>query len=147
MVDPMPAPLRLFLATAPRRTWGRIAAWATVVFGILQVLVLPLPVVKTGAGWEFWPSTLVFWAATALLAWGAFRDRWIAFIVLALLGAVRLLWLALAAAHLIGDPHEMQAPVVELIPLLVTLPFAVAWIGALVDAWVARRRMASSHQP
>ncbi|HET6762154.1 MAG TPA: hypothetical protein VFH27_00745 [Longimicrobiaceae bacterium] len=134
----MPHVFRPLLATTLRRTWGRIAAWATVVFGVLQVLFLPLPALRTAEGrWEFYPSTLVLLALTALAAWGAFRGLWIAFAVLALVGAGRAVFLAVSAARMISAGY---APAAELVPLLVTLPFAAAWTGALVDALLARRR-------
>jgi hypothetical protein len=134
----MADPFRLLLAAAPRRRWGRVAAWATVVFGVLQLLALPLPAFQTPDGsWEFYPSTVVLLSLTALVAWGAFRGVWIAFAVLATVGAWRTVFLAFAAAWMIGAGY---APAAELIPLIVTVPFALLWVGALVDALLARRR-------
>jgi hypothetical protein len=114
--------------------WIQASAWAAVVFGIFQLLALPMAVSRESTGWQFHPETLATLLLTFGCAWLAFRRLPIGILLLGLIGGIRLLAFAAFMVRIVtGHATDASTAPAFFLVLALTSPCAVLWITGSIS--------------
>jgi hypothetical protein len=121
----------------------KVAAWTTLAYAGFEVMVLPMMVRRTAAGWHFTGSTALHVGLTIIWATLMFRGLVVSYYGMGLYGMWRLLLAAVALGAVVTGMAERLGDI-WVLGMLVATPFAIGWIIGLIAVRRAGRQVGDS---